>query len=202
MPKTNQSPVLGALRDFRENPSSLPDSPPDEDLEARVSNLEQAVNQILLQLSDLSEELDRPRKDQVFETRITQKQQKKQPPKTESQDTPPPVFQSLSPQETLALADRIYELLSDGIPRSKTAIVTAVECNKADYDKTRKILIKTGRMQKGNDLVAGQICNVPNGLAVWTQEQIDAELKRREITRAKREEIQPQQEGTSEGQLP
>lgn len=30
-----------------------------------------------------------------------------------------------------------------------------------------------------NELMADKICNVPGGLAIWTQEQVDAEIQRR-----------------------
>ena len=72
---------------------------------------------------------------------------------------------------------------------SKKAIIKAVECQPYQYQKARLHLIDTRRMPTGdlNDMIPGQICNVPGGLAIWTQEQIDAELDRRKARDAARE---------------
>ena len=91
--------------------------------------------------------------------------------------------------EVAALADRVFDLLSDGTPRSKKAIIKAVECQSYQYQKARLHLIDTGRMPTGdlNDMIPGQICNVPGGLAIWSQEQIDVELARRKARDEARE---------------
>ena len=193
MAKHNPTARMGDLSDVLKRPTQ-PRAPevPDSDIEARVANLERAVNQILLQLSDLSEQLDQPRRDQVLGTLPKQapKPQKKQPqpqPQPQPQEkpkpasTPEPQPEQLSKEQVATLSDRIYELLLDGTPRPKAEICEAVGCDKQQYNSAREHLIKTQRMQggDGNDIVAQKICNVPGRLAIWTQEQVDAELQRR-----------------------
>ena len=177
MPKHNQSKALGALTDFSESPST----PKVDPLETRVANLERAVNEILFQLADISERLDQPVRNQDSGKGTAQKPQKSQPPAPEPEE--------MTEAEVAALADRVFDLLSDGAPRSKKAIIKAVECQAYQYQKARLHLIDTGRMPEGNlnDMIPGQICNVPGGLAIWTQEQIDAEIARRKARDEARE---------------
>lgn len=199
MPKQNPSARMGDISDVLKRPTQPPARElPDSSIEARVANLERAVNnleravsEILHQLADISEQLDRPSKDQVLGTPPKQapKPQKKQPqpqPQPQPQEkpkpasTPDPKIERLSKEQVATLSDRIYELLRDGTPRSKAEICEAVGCDKQQYGWARQHLIKTKRMQKNNDIVAGEICNVPGvGLAIWTQEQVDAELQKR-----------------------
>ena len=180
MPKHNQSKALGAVTDF----SGSPSAPKVDPLEARVANLERAVNEILFQLADLSEQLDQPVRNQDLGKGTSQK-----PPKPQKSQPPVPEPEEMTEAEVAALADRVFDLLSDGIPRSKKAIIKALECQSYQYQKARLHLIDTGRMPTGdlNDMIPGQICNVPGGLAVWTQEQIDAELARRKARDEARE---------------
>ena len=180
MPKHNQSKALGAVTDF----SGSPSAPKVDPLEARVANLERAVNEILFQLADLSEQLDQPVRNQDLGKGTSQK-----PPKPQKSQPPVPEPEEMTEAEVAALADRVFDLLSDGTPRSKKAIIKALECQSYQYQKARLHLIDTGRMPVGdlNDLIAGQICNVPGGLAIWTQEQIDAELARRKARDEARE---------------
>ena len=142
-----------------------------------------AVNEILFQLADLSERLDQPVRNQDLGQGTSQK-----PPKP--QKSPPPApEEEMTEAEVAALADRVFDLLSDGTPRSKKAIIKAVECQPHQYQKARLHLIDTGRMptEDLNEMIPGQICNVPGGLAIWTQAQIDAELARRKARDAARE---------------
>lgn len=196
MAKHNQSAALGRLSDFSERPTQPPGRElPDIAIEARVANLERAVNEILHQLADLSAQLDPPRRDPVVDTPLKQASNphKKQPqPKPEPkppepkpqenpepEPTPAPKPARLSKEQVATLSDRIHELLLDGSTRTKVEICEAVGCDKLQYNRARQHLIKTKRMQKGNDLVAQQICSVPDGLAIWTQKQVNAELQRR-----------------------
>ena len=180
MPKHNQSKALGSVTDF----SGSPSAPKVDPLEARVANLERAVNEILFQLADLSEQLDQPVRNQDLGKGTSQK-----PPKPQKSQPPVPEPEEMTEAEVAALADRVFDLLSDGTPRSKKAIIKALECQSYQYQKARLHLIDTGRMPTGdlNDMIPGQICNVPGGLAVWTQEQIDAELARRKARDEARE---------------
>ena len=180
MPKHNQSKALGSVTDF----SGSPNTPKVDPLETRVANLERAVNEILFQLSDLSEQLDQPVRNQDLGKSAAQK-----PPKAQKPKPPEPEPEEMTEAEVAALADRVFDLLSDGTPRSKKAIIKALECQSYQYQKARLHLIDTERMPTGdlNDLIAGQICNVPGGLAIWSQEQIDAELARRKARDEARE---------------
>lgn len=191
MAKHHQSAALGRLSDFSERPTAPPGRElPDIPIEARVVPLEQSVNEILHQLADLSERLDQPRGDPVFDTppkqvpKPPEKQVSKQP-ENKSQETrtsaptPAPKPERLSKEQVATLSDRIYALLLDGTSRTKAEICEAVGCDKQQYSRARTHLIKTKRMQKDTDLVTGQICNVPGGPPIWTQEQVDAELQRR-----------------------
>ncbi len=180
MPKHNQSKALGSLSDF----SGSPSAPKVDPLETRVTNLERAVNEILFQLADLSERLDQPVRNQDSDKGTSQK-----PPKPQKSQPPAPEPEEMTDAEVAALADRVFDLLSDGTPRSKKAIIKAVECQSYQYQKARLHLIDTGRMPTGdlNEMIPGQICNVPGGLAIWTQEQIDAELARRKARDEARE---------------
>ena len=179
MPKHHQSKALGALTDF----SGSPSAPKVDPLETRVTNLERAVNEILFQLADLSERLDQPVRNQDSGQGASQK-----PPKPQKSQPPEPE-EEMTEAEVAALADRVFDLLSDGTQRSKKAILKAVECQAYQYQKARLHLIDTRRMPAGdlNEMIPGQICNVPGGLAIWTQEQIDAELARRKARDAARE---------------
>lgn len=184
MPKHNQSARLGNLSDFSERPTQPPAREfPDTDIEARVANLERAVNQMLLQLSDISEQLDQPRRDQVLGT--PPKQQPKPQEKPKPASTPEPQPEPLSEEQVATLSDAIHQLLLDGTPRSKKEVCEAVGCDKQQYAQAREHLINTERMQggDGNDIVAQKICNVPGGLAIWTQEQVDAELQKRKLAK-------------------
>ena len=188
MGKHNQSAALGRISDFSESPPVPPD-----DIEMRLANLERAVNEILFQLADLSERLDQPRMDQVSRTPPLQQskpQTKKPKPKQlqpkavqkpKSTPTPTPQPDPLSEEQVATLAGHIYELLTDGAPRPKAEICKTLGCSKSEYAQAREHLIETERMLGGdaNEMVAGKICNVPGGLAIWTQELIDAELQRR-----------------------
>ena len=180
MPKHNQSKTLGSLTDF----SGSPSAPNVDPLETRVANLERAVNEILFQLADISERLDQPVRNQDLGKGTAQK-----PSKPQKSQPPAPEPEEMTDAEVAALADRVFDLLSDGTPRSKKAIIKAVECQSYQYQKARLHLIDTGRMPTGdlNDMIPGQICNVPGGLAIWTQEQIDAELARRKARDEARE---------------
>ena len=194
MAKHNPSARMGDISNVLKRPTEpAARELPDSSIEARVANLERAVNnleravsEILHQLADISEQLDRPSKDQVLGTPPKQapKPQKKQPQpqeKPKPASTPEPKPEQLSKEQVATLSDRIYELLRDGTTRTKAEICEAVGCDKQQYGWARQHLIKTKRMQKNNDIVAGEICNVPGvGLAIWTQEQVDAELQRRE----------------------
>lgn len=234
MAKHNQSARLGNVSDF----SNRPTEPPkpeflDSDIEARVANLERAVNEILLQLADISEQLDQPRRDQVLgappkkvsnqpKQQPQLKQQPKQafkqsrpkpqkPPKAQPNSpfnflsernvtAPPPKAHRktssqaepipLSKEQVATLSDRIYELLLDSTPRTKAEICEAVGCDKQQYSSARLHLIKTKRMQQGNGIVAGKICNGPEGLAIWTQKQINTQRQSK-----------PQEKPTSEPPL-
>ena len=178
MPKHHTSKALGSLTNF----SGSPRAPKEDPLETRVTNLERAVNEILFQLADISERLDQPVRNPESSkgTSKSQKSQKSQPPEPEEE---------MTEAEVAALADRVFELLSDGTPRSKKAILKALECQPYQYLKARLHLIDTGRMPTGNlnEMIPGQICNVPGGLAIWTQEQIDAEIARRKARDEARE---------------
>ena len=178
MPKHNQSKALGSLTDF----SGSPSAPKVDPLETRVANLERAVNEILFQLADISERLDQPVRNQASGQGTSQKPPKPQKPQ-------PPEPEEMTEAEVAALADRVFDLLSDGTPRSKKAIIKAVECQSHQYQKARLQLIDTGRMPAGNlnEMIPGQICNVPGGLAIWTQAQINAELARRKARDEARE---------------
>lgn len=180
MPKHNQSARLGNLSDFSERPTQPPKREfPDTDIEARVANLERAVNQMLLQLSDISEQLDQSRRDQVLGTPPKQQPNPQEKPKPAS--TAEPQSEPLSEEQVATLSDAIHQLLSDGTPRPKKEVCKALGCSKSEYAQAREHLIATQRMQGGDggDIVAQKICNVPGGLAIWTQEQVDAELQRR-----------------------
>ena len=169
MPKHSQSPRLGDLSDF----SVRPDAPQRDDIETRVANLERAVSEILHHLADLSERLDAPKAPKPNAS--PQSKQKKPKPTAPAEPQPEP----LSAAAVATLSDRIYALLSDGTRHTKKTICTTVGCETAHYAQARKHLIATDRMQDGSDIVAGKICNVPDGLAIWTQAQVDAELQRR-----------------------
>ena len=177
--KHNQSKALGSLTDF----SGSPSAPKVDPLETRVANLERAVNEILFQLADISERFDQPVRNQDLGKSTAPKPQKPSAP------APAPAPEEMTDAEVAALADRVFDLLSDGTPRSKKVIIKAVECEAYQYQKARLHLIDTGRMPTGdlNDMIPGQICNVPGGLAIWTQEQIDAELARRKARDEARE---------------
>ena len=177
MPKHHQSKALGSLTDF----SGSPSTPKVDPLETRVTNLERAVNEILFQLADISERLDQPVRNQASGQGTSQKPQKAQPPEPEPEE--------MTEAEVAALADRVFDLLSDGTPRSKKAIIKTLECQSHQYQKARLHLIDTGRMPAGNlnEMIPGQICNVPGGLAIWTQAQINAELDRRKARDEARE---------------
>ena len=73
----------------------------------------------------------------------------------------------MSSEDVAALADGIYDLLTDGCPRSKSHIMGSLGCRKAAYAQAREHLIETGRMLGGdaNELVAGKICNVSAGFS-------------------------------------
>ena len=185
MPKHNQSKALGPLTDF----SQRPEAPIEDPLEQRVRTLERAVNEILFQLADISDRLDQPVRNQAFGTDASGKSKKPQkPPKTAEKPKPKPPKPTPAPEakmtaaDVAALADAIFQRLSDGTPRPKKAIMKSIDCGPAEYQQARLHLIETGRMPEGaaNDIVAGKICNVPGGLAIWTQAQVDAELKKRE----------------------
>ena len=176
MPKHHQSKALGPLTDF----SGSPSAPKEDPLEIRVTNLERAVNEILFQLADISQRLDQPVRTPESGTGTAQKPPKPQKPKPQKSQPSEPE-EEMTAADIAALADRVFDLLSDGTPRSKKAILKALECQPYQYQKARLHLIDTGRMPTGNlnEMIPGQICNVPGGLAIWTQEQIDAELARR-----------------------
>jgi hypothetical protein len=180
LPKHHQSKALGTLTDF----SGSPSTPKVDPLETRVTTLERAVNEILFQIADISQRLDQPIRNQESGQGTSQK-----PPKPQTSQPPEPEPEEMTEAEVAALADRIFDLLSDGTPRSKKAIIKAVECQSHQYQKARLHLIDTGRMPAGNlnEMIPGQICNVPGGLAIWTQAQIDAELDRRKARDAARE---------------
>ena len=86
------------------------------------------------------------------------------PPKPQKSQ-PPELEEEMTDAEVAALADRVFDLLSDGTPRSKKAIIKAVECQPYQYQKARLHLIDTRRMPTGdlNEMIPGQICNVPGG---------------------------------------
>ena len=176
MPKHHTSKALGSLTDVSESPSA----PKVDPLETRVTNLERAVNEILFQLADISQRLDHPVRNPESGTGTAQKPPKPQKPKPQKSQPSEPE-EEMTAADIAALADRVFELLSDGTPRSKKAIIKALECQPYQYLKARLHLIDTGRMPTGNlnEMIPGQICNVPGGLAIWTQAQIDAELARR-----------------------
>ena len=77
MPKHNQSKALGSVTDF----SGSPSAPKVDPLEARVANLERAVNEILFQLADISEQIDQPIRNQDLGKGTSQKPPKPQKPK-------------------------------------------------------------------------------------------------------------------------
>lgn len=184
LPKHNQSKALGPLTDF----SQRPEAPIEDPLEKRLRTLERAVNEILFQLADISERLDQPIRNQDFgkgtskptppKQRKTSEKPKPKPPKP----TPAPEAK-MTEADVQALADAIFQYLSDGTPRPKKEILKAVDCQSSEYQKARLLLIETGRMLAGaaNEIIPDKICNVPGGLAIWTQEQVDAELKKREL---------------------
>ncbi len=185
MPKHNQSKALGSLTDF----SQRPEAPIEDPLELRLQTLERAVNEILFQLADISERLDQPVRNQGFHLSSSKPTQPQKPkPSEKPKPNPKPPKPTPAPEEKMdaadvaALADAIFQLVSDGTPRPKKNILKSVGCGPAEYQQARLHLIDTGRMPvgAGNEIVAGKICNVPGGLAIWTQEQVDAELKRRE----------------------
>ena len=184
MPKHHPSKALGSLTDV----SGSPRTPKEDPLETRVTNLERAVNEILFQLADISQRLDQPVRNPESGQGTAQKPPKPQKPKPQKSQPPEPE-EEMTETEVAALADRIFELLSDGTPRSKKAILKALECQPYQYLKARLHLIDTGRMPTGNlnEMIPGQICNVPGRLAIWTQDQIDAELARRKARDEARE---------------
>ncbi|MCG9132733.1 hypothetical protein J5I95_13730 [Candidatus Poribacteria bacterium] len=182
MPKHNQSKALGSLTDFAQRPE-----PPIEDpLEKRVRTLERAVNEILFQLADISEQLDQPVRNQALGKGTSKPQQPQRKPSETPKPKPPkptPVPQEMTQADVAALADAIFQLLSDGTPRPKKTIMKAVGCQPSEYQQARLHLIDTGRMPAGDasEMISGKICNVPGGLAIWTQEQVDAELNKRKL---------------------
>ena len=184
MPKHHPSKALGSLTDVSGSPSAPKEAP----LETRVTNLERAVNEILFHLADISQRLDQPVRNPESGQGTSQKPPKPQKPKPQKSQSPEPE-EEMTEAEVAALADRVFDLLSDGTQRSKKAILKAVECQAYQYQKARLHLIDTRRMPAGdlNEMIPGQICNVPGGLAIWTQEQIDAELARRKARDAARE---------------
>ena len=185
MPKHHPSKALGSLTDFSESPRT----PKVDPLETRVTNLERAVNEILFQLADISQRLDEPVRTPESGTGTAQKPPKPQKPKPQKSQPPAPEPEEMTDAEVAALADRVFDLLSDGTPRSKKAILKALECQPYQYQKARLHLIDTDRMPTGdlNEMIPGQICNVPGGLAIWTQKQIDAEIARRKARDEARE---------------
>ena len=184
MPKHHQSKALGSLTDV----SGSPRAPKVDPLETRVTNLERAVNEILFHLADISQRLDPPVRNPESGTGTSQKPPKPQKPKPQKSQPPEPE-EEMTAAEVAALADRIFDLLADGTPRSKKAILKALKCQPYQYQKARLHLIDTDRMPTGNlnEMIPGQICNVPGGLAIWTQAQIDAELARRKARDEARE---------------
>ena len=166
MPKTTESKSLGLISEFRSKSEPEP-----LDIETRVSNLERTMNQILLQLTDISERVDML-DTSVASPRPQQVKQKAKPRAPKFSDIP-------------SLAEGIYALLCDGKVRSKAAICSSMGCTAEEYGQARQLLINSDRMLGGdaNELVADKICNVGGGLAVWTQERVDAELASRAARR-------------------
>ena len=170
MPKTTESKSLGLISEFRSESEPEP-----LDIETRVSTLERTVNQILLQLTDISERVD------MLSTSVASSVSSPQSQKVKQKSKPRAPKFSDGP----SLADGIYALLCDGKVRSKAAICSSMGCTAEEYGQARQLLINSDRMLGGdaNELVAEKICNVGGGLAVWTQEQVDAELASRAARR-------------------
>ena len=170
MPKTTESKSLGLISEFRSESESEP-----LDIETRVSTLERTMNQILLQLTDISERVD------MLSTSVSSSVSSPRPQQVKQKAKPrAPKFSDIP-----SLADGIYALLCDGKMRSKAAICSSMGCTVEEYGQARQHLINSDRMLDGhaNELVADKICNVGGGLAVWTQEQVDAELASRAARR-------------------
>ena len=166
MPKTTESKSLGLISEFRSEAEPEP-----LDIETRVSNLERTMNQILLQLTDISERVD------MLSTSVTSSVSSSRPQQVKQNAEP----RTLKFSDIPSLAEGIYALLCDGKIRSKAKICSLVGCTVEEYGQARQHLIHSDRMLDGgaNELVADKICNVGGGLAIWTQERVDAELARR-----------------------